>query len=112
MAITKVKKGEENKYQMEEAERRVELDKMKMALNSTKEIEEINLAISHETEQRKLLASRFETEKKTTADRLELEQKKKEQEFAQLKAELKIKDESYTPNVLKSMILDTSKDIY
>ena len=97
---------------MEESERRLELDKVKMALNSTRELDEINLAIQHETEQRKLLAARFETEKKTTADRLQLEQKAKEQEFAQLKEELKIKDESYTPNVLKSMILDTSKDIY
>lgn len=112
LAITKVKKQEENKYQMEEAERRVELDKAKMALNASQELDEIKLAIDHETEQRKLLAARFETEKKTTADRLLLEQKAKEQEFAQLKAELKIKDESYTPNVLKSMVLETSKDIY
>lgn len=58
---------------MEESERRLELDKVKMALNSTRELDEINLAIQHETEQRKLLAARFETEKKTTADRLQLE---------------------------------------
>jgi hypothetical protein len=37
---------------------------------------------------------------------------RKEQTFAQQELELKLKNDCYTQNVLKSMILDTTKDIY
>ena len=48
----------------------------------------------------------------STENQLKLEQMEKDQEFEQLKESLKIKNDSYTPNVLKSMVLDTTKDIY
>lgn len=37
---------------------------------------------------------------------------RKEQAFAQQEMELKIKNECYTQNVLRKMVLDTTKDIY
>ena len=57
-------------------------------------------------------AARFETSMNSTENQLKLEQMEKDQEFEQLKESLKIKNDSYTPNVLKSMVLDTTKDIY
>jgi len=97
---------------MREAEMAQELNKKRLTLNAEKELVEIELNIKKEEEQRKLLAARFETNQTNMENKLKLEQMVKDQEFQQLKEALKIKNDSYTPNVLKSMVLDTTKDIY
>jgi len=45
-------------------------------------------------------------------NQLELEALQKEQEFTQQVDQLKLKNDCYTQNVINSMVLDTTKDIY
>merc|ERR1711934_589831 len=112
LAIQKAKEEANNEKKLREAEMAVELAKKKAALNAEKDLVDIELAIKKEEQQRKLLAARFESNKNQKEYQLKLEQMAKDQEFEQLREGLNIKNESYTPNVLKSMVLDTTKDIY
>lgn len=43
---------------------------------------------------------------------LEKQKKKEAAEFANMERTLAIKEKGYTENVLKAMVLDTTKDIY
>lgn len=83
-----------------------------MELRAEKEKYENQLTVAKEAEQRKLKQVQYETRKVEVENSLELERMKKEQLFAQEEAQLKLKNDCYTENVLKSMILDTQKDIY
>jgi len=91
---------------------RVELQKKKMQLNAEKDAVENELAIKREADVKKLNEAKFATRLKEVENQLALEQMRKDQEMEQMKTLLKIKNDSYTPNVLKSMVLDTTKDIY
>jgi len=97
---------------MRDAELSTELQKKKMALNSEKDAVENEIAIKREADIKKLNEAKFATRLKEVENQLALEQMKKDQEMEQMKTLLKIKNDSYTPNVLKSMVLDTTKDIY
>jgi len=90
----------------------INLEKKKMELRAGKEKYENQLAVAKEAEQRKLKQARYDTQKVDVENALELEKMRKEQLFAQQEAELRLKNDCYTQNVLKSMILDTTKDIY
>jgi len=81
-------------------------------LAAEREKYENELTIAYEAEKRKLHQVQYDTRKVELQNQLELDKLKKEQEFTQKVDQLKLKNDCYTKNVLKSMVLDTTKDIY
>lgn len=97
---------------MTQAEMEVELAKLRMGLNAEKDALEIKLATQKEGDKRKLIEVQFEKQKEAVTNSLVIEQMENDVILANLQEGLKIKNDFYTPTVLKSMVLDTTKDIY
>jgi len=95
-----------------EEEMSLELDKKRLEFNGDQELYQIELAIKKEAENQRLNKIKFETQQQNLDNELEKDAKRKKIEFDNMAALLKIKDQGYTDNVLKAMILDTTKDIY
>ena len=90
----------------------LELDKKRLEFNGDQELYQIELACKKEGENQRLNKIKFETQQMNLDNELEKDNKRKKIEFDNMAALLKIKDQGYTDNVLKAMILDTTKDIY
>jgi len=72
----------------------------------------MELKISKENEVQKLNQVSYVTEKAVKANALELVTMRKDHDLDNVEKELKIENDCYTAPVLKSMVLDTTKDIY
>merc|ERR1711939_1027603 len=72
----------------------------------------MDLKMKKEIEVQKLNQVVFDTEKKMKENALLLQNMATYTRLATLQKELKIKNDCYTEPVLKSMVLDTTKEIY
>jgi hypothetical protein len=90
----------------------LELEKKRLEFQGDNQLYQIELAIKKEAENQRLNKVKFETQQMNLDNELEKDEKRKKIEFDNMAQLLKIKDQGYTDNVLKAMILDTTKDIY
>lgn len=97
---------------MSQAEMKLKLTTTRMDLYADKDALSIKLDTQSEIDKRKLYEVQFETEKEKVTNQLTLDQLEHDSMVANLQEELKIKNDFYTPTVLKSMALETTKDIY
>jgi hypothetical protein len=90
----------------------LELDKKRMEYKGQNELYNIELQIKKQLETNKLNEVKYQAQQIELDYRLKIADKQKQQELDHLAKLLKVKEEGYTPNVLKGMVLDTTEKIY
>ena len=89
-----------------------ELERKKLEFNGKSEVYQMELEIKMESKKQNLKQVQYATEQQALDNVLQTNNKRTKQMHDTMKAELQLKAECYTDNVLKAKVLETTENIY